>query len=178
MKCGRSTADTPNCCEKKCCDMKQIDLAQVQEYISQCSKQSKIYIGSDSERVNVNGVWWVDYMTCLIVHIDAKHGGKMFASIVRERDYDQKLNRPKMRLMTEAYKAAALYLEVAALIEDFECEIHLDLNPLEIHGSNCALSEAMGYIKGMTGIDPITKPNAWAASNVADAAKRLLGDKR
>jgi predicted RNase H-related nuclease YkuK (DUF458 family) len=153
--------------------MLDIDLDQVSKYLESCSKESKIYIGADSERINVDGLWWVDYMTCLIVHIDSKHGGKIFASIVRERDYDQKVNRPKMRLMTEAYKAAELYLDVAELIEPFDCQIHLDLNPLEIHGSNCALSEAMGYIKGMTGIDPVVKPSSWAASNVADAVKRL-----
>jgi predicted RNase H-related nuclease YkuK (DUF458 family) len=156
----------------------KIDLSEVKQYLEGCSKESKIYIGADSERLNVDGTWWVDYMTCLIVHIDSKHGGKVFASIVRERDYDQKVNRPKMRLMTEAYKAAEMYLEVAELIEDFDCEIHLDLNPLEIHGSNCALSEAMGYIRGMTGIEPIVKPSSWAASNVADAVKRLTAGKR
>ena len=153
--------------------MQKIDLNQVQAYLDNCSRDSKIYIGADSERINIDGIWWVDYMTCLIVHIDSKHGGKIFASIVRERDYDQKVNKPKMRLMTEAYKAAELYLDVADMIEDFPCEIHLDLNPLEIHASNCALSEAMGYIKGMCGIDPVVKPASWAASNVADAVKRL-----
>jgi predicted RNase H-related nuclease YkuK (DUF458 family) len=113
-------------------------------------------------------------MTCIIVHIDAKHGGKIFAEISRERDFDQKVNKPKLRLMTEAYKAAELYLRVADLVEDFETQIHLDLNPLEIYGSNCALSEAMGYIRGVCGIDPVVKPHSWAASNVADAVKRFI----
>ena len=152
----------------------KIDLQEVKEFINQCSKESKIYFGADSERIMIDGKWHVDYLLCIIVHIDSKHGGKIFGQIERELDYDQKLNRPKMRLMTEVYKISDLYLQCAEFLEDREVSIHLDLNPLEIHGSNCALSEAMGYIRGVCGVEPVVKPNSWAASNVADAVKRLV----
>ncbi len=122
----------------------KIDLEEVKSYIKSCSTESKIYFGADSERVNVDGKWYVDYLVCIIVHVDSKHGGKIFGHIDRELDYDKKLDRPKMRLMTEVYKVAALYLEMAEFLEEHEVSIHLDLNPLIIHGSSCATSEAIG----------------------------------
>ena len=152
----------------------KINVDQVKDYLKNCSKESKIYFGADSERILVGDKWHVDYLLCIIVHIDSKHGGKIFGQIDRELDYDKKLDRPKMRLMTETYKIAELYLQFADVLEDFEVSIHLDLNPIEIHGSNCAISEAMGYIRGVCGLEPVVKPHSWAASNVADSVKRLM----
>lgn len=152
----------------------KIDLEEVKAYVTNCSKESKIYFGADSERIMVDNVWHVDYLLCIIVHVDSKHGGKIFGHVERELDYDRRLERPKLRLMTEVYKIAELYLKCADFLGDFEVSIHLDLNPIEIHGSNCAISEAMGYIRGVCGLEPVVKPHSWAASNVADAVKRLL----
>jgi uncharacterized protein len=152
----------------------KINIDEVKEFISKQSKQTKIYFGADSERVNVNDRWMVDYLLVIAVHIDGKHGGKVFGEVQREMDYDKKLDRPKTRLMTEVYKLSELYLQFAEFLEDMHVEIHLDLNPMPIHGSSCAVAEAIGYIKGVCGIDPVVKPNAWAATTVADSAKRIL----
>lgn len=155
----------------------KIDLDEVRAYIKQTSKESKVYFGADSERVQVDGEWAVDYLLCVIVHIDAKHGGKVFGHVEREKDFDKKLSRPRLRLMTEVYKIAELYLKLADDLEGRDVSIHLDLNPLPIHGSSCAVSEAIGYIKGVCGMDPVVKPHSWCASNVADAVKRLASAK-
>lgn len=40
---------------------------------------------------------------------------------------------------------------------------------MENKGSNCAATEAAGYVLGMTGIQPKLKPESWAASFGADA---------
>ena len=151
----------------------KIDLDEVREYIKNTSPDSKIYFGADSERVQVDNVWHVDYLLCVIVHIDGNHGAKIFGHVDRERDYDKKLDRPKLRLMTEVFKIAELYLKLADDLEDREASIHLDLNPKAIHGSSCAVSEAVGYIRGVCGLEPVIKPHSWCASNVADAVKRL-----
>ena len=153
---------------------KEINFEEVKEYLSKCGPESKIYIGADSERIMVDNVWHVDVMCCLIVHIDSKHGGKMFGQIRRERDYDKALNKPRMRMMMEAYAAADLYLRFVELIDQYDVEIHLDIACNKIYGSNCAYNEAVGYIKGVCGVDPVTKPHSWAATNCADATKRLL----
>lgn len=150
-----------------------IDIDEVKAYIEAQSAETKIYFGADSERINVNNKWHVDYLLVIAVHIDGKHGAKVFGQIERDLDYDSKLDRPKLRLMNEVYKIADLYMKCADFLEDRHVEIHLDLNPMEIHGSSCAVSEAIGFVKGMCGKDPVIKPNSWAASICADRLKTL-----
>lgn len=151
----------------------KLDIDEVKRFIQSQSSETKIYFGADSERINVDNKWMVDYLLVVAVHIDGKHGAKVFGEVQREMDYDRKLDRPKMRLMTEVMKIAELYLKCADFLEDRHVELHLDLNPLEVHGSSCAVAEAIGYIKGVCGIDPVIKPNSWAASICADRLKSL-----
>ena len=98
---------------------------------------------------------------------------KVFGEIVTERDYDQSKDKPRMRLMNEVMKAAQMYLDLAESIGDRECEVHIDINPNEKHGSSCVINEAVGYIKCMTGVTPRVKPSAWAASVCADRFPEL-----
>ena len=152
---------------------KRINLEQVKQFIDAQSSDTKIYIGCDSERVKHNGIWFADYILAIVVHIDGKHGCKVFGEVIRERDYDQKRNKPRMRLMTEVYKASELYLRLAPIIDDREIEVHLDINPNELYGSSCVINEAIGYIKGTCNVVPMVKPQAWCASYVADRYKSL-----
>lgn len=151
----------------------KINVEELKTYIDAQSSETRIYFGADSERVNVNDTWMVDYLLVVAIHIDGKHGAKVFGEIQRELDYDRKLDKPKMRLMTEVMKIAELYLKCADFLENRHVELHLDINPLEIYGSSCALNEAVGYIKGVCGIDPVVKPNSWAASICADRLKTM-----
>lgn len=151
----------------------QVDVASVMKFITDQSDSTKIYFGADSERVMVDGTWFVDYLLVIVVHIDAKHGAKIFGQIERERDFDKKLDRPKLRLMTEVFKIAELYMKFDEFLEDRHVEIHLDLNPLPIYGSSCVTNEAIGFIRGMCGKDPIVKPHSFAASICADRLKLL-----
>ena len=74
-----------------------------------------------------------------------------------------------MRMMNEVMKVCALYTQLAPFIDEFDVEIHLDVNTDPKHGSNCAATEAAGYVLGMTGIHAKLKPNSFAASYGADA---------
>jgi predicted RNase H-related nuclease YkuK (DUF458 family) len=147
---------------------RKLDLDEVRDFIENSSESSKIYIGSDSERHRRGGVWFADYAVVVVVHKDGKHGAKVFGEITTERDYDQSKDKPRMRLMNEVIKAAQLYLDLADVIGDRTCEVHIDINPNHKHGSSCVISEAVGYIRGMTGVTPRVKPEAWAASIAAD----------
>lgn len=153
---------------------KELDIQELREFVESQGPDTKIYFGADSERVNVNGKWMVDYLLVAVVHIDGCNGAKVFGEVQREYDYDRKLSRPKMRLMTEVMKIAELYLKCADFLEDRHVEVHLDLNPMEIHGSSCAVNEAIGYIKGVCSMTPKVKPDAFAASICADRLKTLL----
>lgn len=151
----------------------RMDIEEVRQYIQRCSKESKIYIGGDSERFKDKGKWFADYATVVVVHIDGKHGAKIFGEVTREQDYDYKPGRPSLRLMNEVTKVAELYFRLADAIGDRPVEIHLDINPDERFGSSCVVSQAIGYIMGTCNMKPKIKPNAFAASIAADRFKEL-----
>jgi uncharacterized protein len=153
--------------------MRKIDLEEVKEFISKQTPETKIYIGCDSERFKIDKVWYADYITAIVVHMNGNNGCKLFGEVHRERDYDQKQNRPRYRLMNEVYKASELYLKLADVLEGRDVEVHLDINPSELHGSNCVINEAIGYIRGTCNVVPLIKPHAFAASYAADRFKEL-----
>jgi uncharacterized protein len=97
----------------------------------------------------------------------------LFGEVQRERDYDQKVDRPRYRLMNEAYKVSELYLRLHDILEHRDIEVHLDINPDEIHGSSCVLNEAIGYIRGTCNVIPLVKPQAFAASYAADRLRSI-----
>lgn len=150
----------------------KINIKEVADFINAQGPDTKIYLGADSERILVNDKYVVDYMLVVVVHINGRNGAKVFGEVQREEAYDRDLSKPKTRLITEVYKIANLYLELEPLIAH-DMSIHLDLNPSEMFGSSCVISEAIGYIKGVCGIEPKVKPEAWAASICADRLKSL-----
>ena len=152
----------------------KFDFVKIKEYIEAQGPDTKIYIGCDSERFRKNDMWYADYTLAIVVHIDGKHGCKIFGEVQTEKDFDQRKNKPRMRLMNEVMKIANLYLELEKLIEDRPIEVHLDINPDEMFGSSCVVSEAIGYIKGMCNVIPLVKPNAFAASYAADRYKSYM----
>jgi len=154
---------------------KKLNLDEVREFIKVQSPETKIYIGGDSERFRMNGVWYAEYTIVVVVHYDGCRGAKLFGEVTRMRDYDQQKNRPALRLMNEVYKISEMFLELQDDLKDREVEIHMDINPDEIHGSSCVLQQAIGYIKGTCNIVPMVKPNAWSASFAADRYTTLPG---
>jgi len=153
---------------------KNIDLDEVRAFINATSPETVIYFGADSERYKRNGVWWADYTVAVVVHIDGCHGCRIFGEVITEQDYDAKKNKPTLRLMTEAYKVADLYLRLADVLVDRLVEIHLDINPNEMHASSSVVQQAIGYIRGICNITPQVKPDAFAASFAADRLQQIL----
>ena len=151
----------------------KIIIQEVKEFVESYDPNTKIYIGCDSERYRVGKQWWADYILAVVVHINGNNGCKIFGAIQKEMDFDQKQDRPRMRLMNEVYKVAELYLELAQEISN-EIEVHLDINPDEKYGSSCVINEAVGYIRGMCNVIPLVKPNAFAASYAADRMKQVV----
>jgi len=153
---------------------KAIDIDEVRKFIMAQTPETKIYIGGDSERFLLGKDWYADYIMVVVVHINGNNGCKIFGEVVRERDWDQKRDKPRMRLMNEVYKIADLYLKLHDVLEDREVQVHLDINPNEMHGSSCVINEAVGYIKGMCNVVPMVKPKAFAASYAADRYKSYM----
>jgi len=74
--------------------------------------------------------------------------------------------------MTEVSYVTELASELIEVMGDRPLSIHLDINPNPKHKSSIAVKEALGYVRGMFGFDPVLKPDAWCASKAADHAVR------
>ena len=154
---------------------KNFNIEEVKEYIKNSSLATKVYIGADSERYRGKGDnWFADYTVAIVLHLDGRHGCKVFGQVSTEQDYDKKHNRPAFRLMNEVYKAAAMYMELEDVIGERYVEVHLDINPDLVHGSSCVVQQAIGYIRGTCNVVPMVKPEAFAATYAADRLKEIL----
>lgn len=149
----------------------KFDFDEIKQYIDQCSDQSRIYIGCDSERFRKKDVWYAEYTLVVVIHKDGNNGCKVFGHTITEKDYDQNKKKPALRLMNETYKVVDLYHKLYPIVKNREIEIHLDINPNEQHGSSCVVTQAIGYVRGVCGIVPKIKPEAFAASTAADEFK-------
>jgi len=156
--------------------MHKFDLQEVKDFILSQEPESKIYLGADSERLVVNNKWYADYTLAVVVHIQGRHGCKIFGKVEREIDYDQRKDRPSIRLMNEVYKVSQLFHDLIDVLEDRHVEVHLDINPDEHFGSSCVVQQAIGYIRGTCNVIPMVKPKAFAASYAADRLKHVLSN--
>lgn len=147
----------------------QTQIEEMVDLLVDLSSETKIYLGCDSVRyVSVNNTQMARFAAVAIVHKNGKNGCRIFSNISREADYDLKPSRPKMRMMKEVQKVCELYTQIAPFIDEFPVEIHLDISQNPANGSNCAASEAAGYVLGMTGLNPKLKPDSFASSFGAD----------
>ena len=150
----------------------KFNIPQIKEFIDRQGPDTKIYIGVDSERIKRDKLWYADYTAAIVIHIDGKHGCKLFGEVTRERDYDR-VDRPNTRLMMEVFKVSELYLKLAEVLEDRTVEVHLDINPDESYTSSNVVAQAIGYIRGTCNVEPLVKPRAFAATYAADRMKGL-----
>jgi predicted RNase H-related nuclease YkuK (DUF458 family) len=153
----------------------QRQIEEIVDLLIGLDKSTKVYLGCDSVRFIKDGRWYARYATVAIIHKNGKNGCRIFNNISVEADYDLKKNRPKMRMMNEVSKVCQLYTQLAPFIDEYDIEIHLDINTDPKHGSNCAANEAAGFVLGMTGIEPKLKPESWAASFGADGVAHGRG---
>lgn len=149
---------------------KEID--EIKDYLETVAEGSKIYLGSDSKKYKRNGKFWAKYVVVLVVHIGQKHGAKVFSYEDKELVLDDTPKKLSQRLFRETEKLIECYQEMEEILTPFaiegNVEIHLDLNSDPNFASHSIVRQAVGYVKGMTGIDPQIKPESMVASHCAD----------
>lgn len=138
------------------------------QIIKSSSPESSVYIGCDSKVFKSNGRWFARYTTVIVIHKDSNRGAQVFHFSEVQRDF----RNIRTRMVTEAGYAIKVFDEIADVIDGRHVEIHLDINASPKHKSNEAAQEAIGYVKGVTGIHPKIKPEAFAASYAADHCVR------
>lgn len=142
----------------------KVDIEEVKEYIRNSSDQSSVYIGCDSKRFGRKDKRFIAYACVVLVHLDSKHGAKMFSFERLERDF----GNLRQRMINEAIFACEIGYEIKQIVGDRTFEIHLDINPDKRHKSSVAIKEATGMVLGMFGEEAKVKPEAFAASTAAD----------
>lgn len=145
---------------------KQIN--DIVELLVNLNNDTKVYLGCDSVRYAKGNKKMARFATVCIIHMNGKNGCRIFSNISHEPDYDTKPGKPKMRMMNEVIKVCELYNQLAPFIDSYDVEIHLDISTDPKQGSNCAASEAAGYVLGVTGVEPKLKPESFASSFGAD----------
>jgi len=149
----------------------QNQIEELVDLLYSLESSTKVYIGTDSVRFKKDGRWFAKYASVCVVHMNGKNGCRVFKHRSIEQDYDLKKNRPSLRLMNEVIKSCELYAQLAPFIDEFDVEIHCDVNIDPKFGSNCVATQAAGYVLGVTGLHENQiklKPNAFAASFGAD----------
>lgn len=146
-------------------------VTKAREAIRASSQESSIYVGCDSVRYKgKHGGWMAKYSTVIVIHKDSRHGCVVHHGSVELPDYGEKTQGLRQRLMNEVGFAISTVLEILEDVGERHLEIHLDINSSDIHKSNMAAKEALGYVKGTLGFDAHIKPLSWAATHAADHA--------
>ena len=143
-------------------------IEEILELLTTYNENTKIYLGCDSIRVRRRGRPAAKFATVCILHKNGNEGCRIFSNISYENDFDQKANKPRLRMLNEVRKVCELYQQLAGIIDDFDVEIHLDISTDPKNGSNIAAQEAAGYVLGVTGIEPKFKPDSFGSSFGAD----------
>ena len=79
---------------------KELNIEEVKAFINAQSPETKVYLGGDSERFQIDGVWYADYTVVVLVHKNGNRGCKVFGEIQRERD-SQSLYMEHLRTQRE-----------------------------------------------------------------------------
>jgi len=135
------------------------DIEEVRQFIKNTDKDTAIYVGCDSRQLKTHTV----FVTVIVVHLSSKHGAKVFWKVEKTK----KIISLRQRLMEEVSRAVYHALMILDVVEDRPFEVHLDINPDETQASSVIVKEAVGYVLSQ-GLKPVLKPNAIAASCVAD----------
>lgn len=148
----------------------KLNYDEIRNFIRDTSESTKIYIGCDSQRIRKRrkGKKIARYVTTVVCHIDGYKGARVFGGVSYHEIKDGDLSKPFSRLFKEAEMVVEVYEDLYEDLMEREVELHIDVNPDKEHGSNIVHGAAVGYILGLTGIEPKVKPEAWAASSAAD----------
>jgi predicted RNase H-related nuclease YkuK (DUF458 family) len=127
------------------------------QYFSE-NENTIMYIGSDSQNEKIH----TSYATVIVLHNSNKGGHVLYT-----KEKVPKVKDRFSRLWAEVQRSVELsdYLVLNKIRKPGYIDV--DLNPNPNYPSNQVLSSAIGYIKSM-GYEPRCKPNAIAASYVAD----------
>ena len=132
----------------------------IEEVVSYIDNGTSIFIGSDSQLVG--GKW--NFATAICIYRKGKGGRFFYKRDKREKTTYKSLD---VRLMDEVHGSVMVADLIRELNPNAEITIHSDIASDPESSSNRIAKLAQSYVTGM-GYESIIKPEAWAASAVAD----------
>lgn len=140
------------------------DWKEIEKFVSKVSDESLVYVGCDSKDHRTH----VDFVTVVCVHIDGRHGSRVFI--------DKRRIKKRMYLHDRLWQEVILTGEAATKVRGFigkkYLETHVDLNPNRKYKSNTILKDALAYLVAL-GFNVKEKPEAHSASYAADHYLRV-----
>lgn len=132
----------------------------VKEHVTQ---EGKVYVGTDSHMRGNS----CEFSTAIVLYSEkTRKGGQYFYSKSKfpRRDFKQLVHR----ITTEVQHSVELSCKLLEVVPNVNIEIHIDSSPTKSGTKTSKFSDGLvGYAIGM-GFDAKIKPEAWAASNIAD----------
>lgn len=122
----------------------------------------RVAVGTDSQK-RENGF---KFATAIVIIVEGNGAMIVYKTAFEKGLTEREINK---RMLMEVSKSIEVGYEIWPLLDlyDIKLEIHADINQDPRWGSNTALNEAVGYVKGM-GWTCKVKPDAMAASTAAD----------
>lgn len=127
-----------------------------------------VHIGTDS----LPSGEYTQFVTVVVVYTPGK-GGRVFSNKVRLPHFSSL----RERLMKEVWLSTELGLRLSAVVPGELIVISIDANPVVQFRSSQYLQELVGLVVGQ-GFKVLTKPDAFAASYVADHIVRGKAEAR
>lgn len=124
-----------------------------------------VHIGTDSLQTGR----YTQFVTVLVILHNNHKGGRVAYS----REVVPRISSLRERLLKETWRSVSLGITLTSLVPG-ELTIHIDANPVHVHKSSKYIDELVGLVVGQ-GFQAAIKPNAWAATTVADWIVRNQG---
>lgn len=129
---------------------------------SHSKRNGNVYVGSDS---------FIFKKYCVMSSVICLHGadGQAGGIYFYTRENLSKKDFPTLtqRLIHEATTAIELGMDISEKVPNVKLELHLDINSDKKAASNKLVDSLTGYVKA-SGFNCKIKPEAWAASTIAD----------
>lgn len=133
--------------------------------IAQASKAGQpIHVGTDS----LNTGRWTQFVTVVVV-LNPPHGGR----VIYRREAVPRIISLRERLLAEVWRSIEVAMSLSKVAAG-DLTIHIDANSQEKHASSKWVQELVGMVVGQ-GFQARIKPDAWAASAIADHVVRHHG---
>lgn len=145
--------------------LREEKIPDILQFIADNTREGQaVHIGTDSLQTGR----FTQFVTIVAILTERKGGRVAYA-----REVVPRITSLRERLLKEVWKSVNLGLEISPLVAG-DLTVSIDVNTVLKHKSSQYLQELTALVVSQ-GFKLLVKPDAWAASHVADHVVRTLG---